>query len=92
MWVEFEERIPSFPETTTRYDTLLEQTNITKDKSDYLWYTSSYDQYESSNRQAVLKVNSAGHVLRAFVNGVLVGMSQNILASLILLLSIWFVL
>ncbi|XVF63364.1 hypothetical protein PTKIN_Ptkin09bG0081900 [Pterospermum kingtungense] len=72
MWEEFEDIIPTFPETTTRYNTLLEHTNTTKDKSDYLWYTFSY-QHESSTSQAVLKVYSAGHVLRAFVNGALVG-------------------
>ncbi|XWS24746.1 hypothetical protein CRYUN_Cryun27aG0010200 [Craigia yunnanensis] len=72
MWEEFNESIPTFPETSIRYNTLLEHMNTTKDMSDYLWYTFSYQQ-ESSNSQAVLKLNSAGHVLRAFVNGVLVG-------------------
>ena len=40
-----------------------------------LLFNFSY-QHESSNSQAVLKLNSAGHALRAFVNGVLVGTSK----------------
>ena len=38
-WQEFKEMIPSFDETTLRENMLLEQTNTTKDRSDYLWYT-----------------------------------------------------
>ncbi|KAK8642983.1 hypothetical protein V6N13_012303 [Hibiscus sabdariffa] len=72
MWEEFRDIIPRFAETSMRSKTLLEHMNTTKDKSDYLWYTFSY-QHGSSNGKAVLKVQSAGHVLHAFVNGVLVG-------------------
>ncbi|XP_022720179.1 beta-galactosidase 16-like [Durio zibethinus] len=72
MWEEFRDIIPTLAETSLRSDKLLEHMNTTKDMSDYLWYTFSY-QHESSNSEAVLKLNSAGHVLHAFVNGVLVG-------------------
>ncbi|KAK8647057.1 hypothetical protein V6N13_120815 [Hibiscus sabdariffa] len=71
-WKEFRDIIPRYAETSTRSKTLLEHMNTTKDKSDYLWYTFSY-QHESPNSKAVLKVQSAGHVLHAFVNGVLIG-------------------
>ncbi|XP_039003307.1 beta-galactosidase 6-like [Hibiscus syriacus] len=72
MWEEFRDPIPKFVVTSMRSNKLLEHMNTTKDKSDYLWYTFSY-QHESSNSKAVLKVQSAGHVLHAFVDGVLVG-------------------
>ncbi|KAL4334175.1 hypothetical protein GQ457_07G021780 [Hibiscus cannabinus] len=75
MWQEFRDIIPRYMETSTRSKILLEHMNTTKDKSDYLWYTFSY-QHESSNSKAVLKVQSAGHVLHAFVNGVLIGWAR----------------
>ncbi|KAG4147892.1 hypothetical protein ERO13_D05G252000v2 [Gossypium hirsutum] len=72
MWQEFKDIIPTFADTSMRSKTLLEHMNTTKDMSDYLWYTFSY-QHESSNSKAVLSVRSAGHVLHAFVNGASVG-------------------
>ncbi|XP_021300055.1 beta-galactosidase 16-like [Herrania umbratica] len=72
MWEEFRDIIPTFAQTSKRSNTLLEHMNTTKDMSDYLWYTFMY-RHESSNSKAVLKVDSAGHALHAFVNGVLVG-------------------
>ncbi|XP_059630706.1 beta-galactosidase 16 isoform X1 [Cornus florida] len=71
-WEEFHEPVPWFDETSLRSDKLLEQMNTTKDVSDYLWYTFRF-QHNSSDAQSVLKVNSLAHVLRAFVNGALVG-------------------
>ncbi|KAI3726563.1 hypothetical protein L1987_66361 [Smallanthus sonchifolius] len=71
-WEVFSEVVPQFDQTSLRSNTLLEQMNTTKDKSDYLWYTMSILQ-NSSEAQHMLKVNSRGHVLRAYVNGALVG-------------------
>lgn len=71
-WVEFSEVIPSYDETSVRSDTLLEHMNTTKDKSDYLWYTISFE-HESSVEESTLSVYSWGDVLHAFVNGVLAG-------------------
>lgn len=76
MWEEFRDIIPTFAQTSKRSNTLLEHMNTTKDMSDYLWYTSMY-RHESSNSKAVLKVDSAGHALHAFVNGVLIGKSDS---------------
>ncbi|XP_022894853.1 beta-galactosidase 16 isoform X2 [Olea europaea var. sylvestris] len=70
-WEEHREVIPIFEDTSIRSDVLLEQMSTTKDVSDYLWYTASFQQSEGSN--SVLRLNSLGHVLRAFVNGVLLG-------------------
>lgn len=38
-WEMFSEPIPQYDETSIKADILLEQTNVTKDVSDYLWYT-----------------------------------------------------
>ncbi|KAG6388654.1 hypothetical protein SASPL_150086 [Salvia splendens] len=67
IWQEFDEVIPSFNDTSLRSDSLLEQMNTTKDVSDYLWYTTSYEQSEELN--SVITVDSNGHVLCTFVNG-----------------------
>ncbi|KAM3360953.1 beta-galactosidase 16 [Capsicum galapagoense] len=72
-WEQFQEVIPQFDATTVRSQTLLEQTNTTKDVSDYLWYTASWEQESEEQQQAKLSVQSLGHVLHAFVNGNLVG-------------------
>lgn len=37
-WEEYKEVIPSYDDTCFRASMLLEQMNITKDVSDYLWY------------------------------------------------------
>ncbi|KAM7514821.1 hypothetical protein LguiA_004404 [Lonicera macranthoides] len=71
-WKVFQEVVPQYNETTLRSNQLLEQTNTTKDSSDYLWYTFRF-QHNSSDAQSMLQVNSRAHVLRAFVNETLVG-------------------
>ncbi|GMH22321.1 hypothetical protein Nepgr_024164 [Nepenthes gracilis] len=71
-WEEFREAIPKFDETLSRSNTLLDQIGAVKDASDYLWYTFSFPYY-TFNRNSVLRVDSTGHVLHAFVNGEHVG-------------------
>ncbi|KAM0032575.1 putative beta-galactosidase [Helianthus debilis subsp. tardiflorus] len=71
-WEVFSEAVPQFDQTSLRSNTLLEQMNTTKDDSDYLWYTMSI-QKNSPEAQYMLEANSRGHVLRAYVNGALVG-------------------
>ncbi|MBA0775191.1 hypothetical protein Gotri_010351 [Gossypium trilobum] len=53
---------------------LLEQMNVTRDNSDYLWYTTSVDISPSESflrggQKPTLNVGSAGHALHVFVNG-----------------------
>ncbi|XP_047325140.1 beta-galactosidase 16-like [Impatiens glandulifera] len=72
-WEQFKETIPIFDETSLRSNTLLDQLNTTKDASDYLWYTFSFEQGGSSDSRAHLSVDSLGHVVHAYVNGLLVG-------------------
>ncbi|KAH6833787.1 beta-galactosidase 3 [Perilla frutescens var. hirtella] len=57
---------------------LLEQINVTRDNSDYLWYTTSIDVGSSESflhggELPSLIVQSAGHALHVFVNGELSG-------------------
>ncbi|KAF3447014.1 hypothetical protein FNV43_RR12194 [Rhamnella rubrinervis] len=71
-WEEYKESIPTYDKTSLRQNILLEQMSTTKDKSDYLWYTLRF-QHNSPNAQATLNVETRGHVLHAFVNGIFVG-------------------
>ncbi|XVF67768.1 hypothetical protein PTKIN_Ptkin10aG0148700 [Pterospermum kingtungense] len=58
---------------------LLEQLNITRDSSDYLWYTTSVQISSAESflhrgsKLPTLSVQSAGHGMRVFVNGQLSG-------------------
>ncbi|VFQ96605.1 unnamed protein product [Cuscuta campestris] len=57
---------------------LVEQINTTADQSDYLWYSLSIDikgdePFLENGSHAVLHVQSLGHALHAFVNGIFSG-------------------
>ncbi|KAL1543811.1 Beta-galactosidase 16 [Salvia divinorum] len=72
IWEELDEAIAVFDNTSWKSNTMLvEQMNTTKDTSDYLWYTASYEQ--SEEQSTMIRVNSRVHVLRAFVNGEFIG-------------------
>ncbi|GLT48990.1 hypothetical protein SLA2020_225770 [Shorea laevis] len=66
-WDEFRDVIPEFSDTTLQANALLEHMNMTKDKSDYLWYSLSFAP-NSSCTQPMLHIESRGHVVHAFVN------------------------
>ncbi|XP_061361865.1 beta-galactosidase 16-like [Gastrolobium bilobum] len=71
-WKVYTEAIPYFDDTSLKANMLLDQISTAKDRSDYMWYTFRF--YDNSPiAQSVLRVHSAGHVLHAFINGVLVG-------------------
>ncbi|KAK2656361.1 hypothetical protein Ddye_009413 [Dipteronia dyeriana] len=74
-WEEFKDDIPNFLDTSLKSNTLLEHMNTTKDKSDYLWYTLSF-QHNASCNEPVLHVESLGHVAHAFVNNIYAGAAQ----------------
>ena len=38
-WEAFNDQIPNFADTSLKANALLEHMNVTKDASDYLWYT-----------------------------------------------------
>ncbi|KAK8683745.1 hypothetical protein V6N13_039796 [Hibiscus sabdariffa] len=57
---------------------LLEQMNVTRDTSDYLWYTTSVDISPSESflrggQKPTLNVDSAGHALHVYINGQFLG-------------------
>ncbi|KAF3435751.1 hypothetical protein FNV43_RR22843 [Rhamnella rubrinervis] len=65
-------------ETKTTVTGLLEQLNITRDSSDYLWYSTSVDIPSSESflhggQHPTLTVQSAGDAMHVFVNGKLSG-------------------
>ncbi|KAJ8477033.1 hypothetical protein OPV22_020760 [Ensete ventricosum] len=52
---------------------LVDHINTTKDATDYLWYTTSFyidgSEFLSNGSSPILKVESKGHALQAFING-----------------------
>ncbi|KAJ9564503.1 hypothetical protein OSB04_000469 [Centaurea solstitialis] len=74
-WETYTEDVTKSDESSVFTTTgLLEQVNVTRDASDYLWYTTSVD-VDSSERflhggeLPKLLVQSSGHALHVFVNG-----------------------
>lgn len=72
-WVEYRDTVPNYLDTSIKSNgTLLEHMNTTKDKSDYLWYTFTFE-HNSSCNEPKLNVDSLAHVAHAFVNTVYAG-------------------
>ncbi|KAK4383239.1 Beta-galactosidase 3 [Sesamum angolense] len=78
-WETYNEDLSSSDDSST-FSTLglLEQINVTRDSSDYLWYTTSVDISPSESflrggELPTLIVQSSGHTLHVFVNGELSG-------------------
>ncbi|KAJ4827478.1 Beta-galactosidase 3 [Turnera subulata] len=78
-WETFSEDISSVDnDKTITVAGLLEQLNITRDTSDYLWYTTSVDissaeSFLRGGQLPSLTVQSAGHAMHVFINGQLSG-------------------
>ncbi|KAL5229014.1 hypothetical protein ABZP36_017279 [Zizania latifolia] len=77
-WQSYNEEINSFGEEPFTAVGLLEQINVTRDNTDYLWYTTHVDvaqdeQFLSNGKNPSLTVMSAGHALHVFINGQLTG-------------------
>lgn len=73
-----EETASAYTEDTTTMDGLLEQINITRDTTDYLWYMTEVhikpdEGFLKTGQYPVLTVMSAGHALHVFINGQLSG-------------------
>ncbi|KAK4785758.1 hypothetical protein SAY86_002447 [Trapa natans] len=78
-WEAYSENGGSFDSSFSMVG-LLEQINITRDVSDYLWYMTdvyidSNEEFLKTGEYPVLNVLSAGHALHVFVNGELSGTS-----------------
>ncbi|GAA0153644.1 galactosidase [Lithospermum erythrorhizon] len=78
-WEIFNEDLSSlYDRSTFTVPGLLEQVNVTRDTSDYLWYTtsvsiSSSESFLRGGELPTLMVQSAGHALHVFINGQLAG-------------------
>ncbi|PUZ42698.1 hypothetical protein GQ55_9G602600 [Panicum hallii var. hallii] len=79
MWERYDEEVDSLAAVPLLTTTgLLEQLNVTRDSSDYLWYITSVEISPSENflqggKPLSLSVQSAGHTLHVFINGQLQG-------------------
>ncbi|KAJ7944216.1 Beta-galactosidase [Quillaja saponaria] len=78
-WESFDEDISSLDDSSTiSAPGLLEQINVTRDTSDYLWYITSVDigsseSFLQGGELPTLIVQSTGHAVHIFVNGQLSG-------------------
>jgi hypothetical protein len=79
MWERYDEEVGSLAAAPVLTATgLLEQLNVTRDTSDYLWYITSVDinpseTFLQGGKPLSLSVQSAGHALHIFINGQLQG-------------------
>ncbi|XP_017702106.2 beta-galactosidase 11-like [Phoenix dactylifera] len=77
-WYMFQERIPKFRDSGIVTSKPLELYNMTKDVTDYMWYTTRFrledeDLPMRHDIRPVLLVSSLGHAMHAFVNGIYIG-------------------
>jgi hypothetical protein len=77
-WESIDENIASFEDNSISAVGLLEQINITRDNTDYLWYITSVEVDEDepfikNGGLPVLTVQSAGDALHVFINDDLAG-------------------
>ncbi|RAL37121.1 hypothetical protein DM860_004043 [Cuscuta australis] len=74
-WQSYTEEVISADQSDTfAANVLWEQVNVTRDSSDYLWYTTdvyiaSNEGFLKSGKDPILTVMSAGHALQVFING-----------------------
>lgn len=79
MWERYDEDVASLADNSLiTTNGLLEQINVTRDTSDYLWYITSVDinsneGFLQGGQLPSLTVQSAGHTLHVFINGQLSG-------------------
>ncbi|KAL3820568.1 hypothetical protein ACJIZ3_006481 [Penstemon smallii] len=76
-WSWYKEKVGIWGNNSFQASGLLEQINITKDTSDFLWYTTSINVNEkikkNQTKEAGLLIGSLGHASLLFVNERLVG-------------------
>ncbi|KAF4364158.1 hypothetical protein G4B88_029135 [Cannabis sativa] len=74
-WESYDEDLSSLDESSTITTVgLLEQINVTRDSSDYLWYITSVnipssESFLRGGRKPTLSVQSAGDAVHVFING-----------------------
>ncbi|CAK7352640.1 unnamed protein product [Dovyalis caffra] len=78
-WQSYKEETASADDDdTTTMNGLLEQINVTRDATDYLWYMTDVkidadEGFLKSGQNPLLTIFSAGHALHVFINGQLTG-------------------
>ncbi|GLT39194.1 hypothetical protein SLA2020_134000 [Shorea laevis] len=78
-WESYDEDISSLDDSSTMTALgLLDQMNVTRDASDYLWYITSVDigsteSFLHGGELPTLNIQSTGHALHVFINGQLSG-------------------
>ncbi|KAL1293149.1 hypothetical protein HN51_053772 [Arachis hypogaea] len=77
-WKAFNDETTSTDDSSFTVTGLLEQLNVTRDLSDYLWYSTdvvinSNEWFLRNGKDPVLTAMSAGHAMHVFVNGQLSG-------------------
>ncbi|KAK4756926.1 hypothetical protein SAY87_007053 [Trapa incisa] len=78
-WQSYNEEITSaYEKDTVAMNGLYEQVNLTRDSTDYLWYTTDItidpnEEFLKTGEYPLLIIWSAGHALHVFLNGRLVG-------------------
>ncbi|KAK6941384.1 Beta-galactosidase, beta-sandwich domain [Dillenia turbinata] len=78
-WQSYNEETSAYgDDDTVSMDGLWEQINVTRDSTDYLWYTTDVkidpdEGFLKSGQNPVLTIESAGHTLHVFINGQLAG-------------------
>ncbi|KAK1633099.1 hypothetical protein QYE76_007414 [Lolium multiflorum] len=81
VWEMYSEPIPRYKQTNLRTKEPMEQYNLTKDNSDYLWYTTSFrleadDLPFRGDIRPVVQVKSSAHALMGFVNYAFAGSAR----------------
>ncbi|KAK4345455.1 hypothetical protein RND71_035631 [Anisodus tanguticus] len=77
-WEMYQEKVPTINDLSLKNRQPLELYSLTKDTSDYAWYSTSltFDRHDLPMRPdilPVLQIASMGHALSAFVNGEYIG-------------------
>ncbi|KAK1290465.1 hypothetical protein QJS10_CPB18g00794 [Acorus calamus] len=77
-WKSYNEETNSFDDSSFTTVGMLEQINVTRDTTDYLWYNTYVnidqdEQFLKTGKYPFLTIFSAGHALHVFINGQLSG-------------------
>ncbi|KAJ9537635.1 hypothetical protein OSB04_030368 [Centaurea solstitialis] len=77
-WQSYNDQTESYDDNSFATVGLLEQLNVTRDSSDYLWYMTDVkigmnEGFVRSGKWPTLMIQSAGHALHVFINGQLSG-------------------
>ncbi|KAL5698727.1 Beta-galactosidase 1 [Ranunculus cassubicifolius] len=77
-WKSYNEETAAYDDNSITRTGLMEQINVTRDGSDYLWYSTDVkiglnEAFLRNGNYPVLTVQSAGHAVHVFINGQLSG-------------------